>query len=368
MVRKFPWLTAALVVLGLTAVCPAQFPDLIYYKFNEGTGVGGTTANVAAPGVGSALAPVNGAHSLTPGVGQFGGGLTAAAASSTANFVDSGWVTALGSTGFTISFWADVSFAATATLQYVFGDSTAGSFRCFYNGAAGAGSVMIRGGGLTDTFCAGAGVGGGHTVTFVYDATANVCKSFLDGALVSTVAQGAVNVTGTGNLRVAAYNTSTFSLSVLLDEFRVYSYALTDAQVMATAGVELFDINVLNVSQSGPGVGDLSISLTNLSPTATSGWLILSAEVGASEGSGPFIGIYPDANTWLLFLTTPMGTGNPFHFPTVAPLGFFPVSPFNVGPGGVSSLTGLTVDVAMLMAKPGPNYDSKSNVVRFTFQ
>jgi hypothetical protein len=39
-----------------------------------------------------------------------------------------------------------------------------------------------------------------------------------------------------------------------------------------------------------------------------------------------------------------------------------------VGPGGVSSLTGLTVDVAMLLVTPGPFYDSKSNVVRFTFQ
>jgi hypothetical protein len=227
---------------------------------------------------------------------------------------------------------------------------------------------MIRGTGITDCAIAGAGVGGGHTVTFVYDASIPAMKGFLDGTLVITTPQGAPNIVGTGNLRAAGYTGSSWFNNVIMDEFRVYSYALTDAQVMATAGVELFDTNVLEVSQSGPGVGDLSISLTNLSPTATSGWMILSAEVAAPEGSGPFIGIHPDASTWLLFLTTPMGTGNPFHFPTVAPLGFFPASPFNVGPGGVSSLTGLTVDVAMLMVTPGPYYDSKSNVVRFTFQ
>ena len=132
--------------------------------------------------------------------------------------------------------------------------------------------------------------------------------------------------------------------------------------------IDYIEENILSITQSGPGVGDLSISLTNLSPTATSGWMILSADVAGSQGAGSFIGVYPDFNTWLLLTTTPIGLGNPFHFPTVAPVGFFPTSPFNLGAGAVSSLTGLTVDVAMLMVTPGPFYDSRSNLVRFTFQ
>ena len=356
-----------MVLVGLSAHALAQFPDMIYYKFNEGTGLGGTTANLAAPGVGSAN-PLVVNHSLDAGVGQFGGGLTAAATAIAANGVDTGWMTSFGTGSWTISFWADVSFAPTGSLYYAFGDSTAGTFRCFYNGVAGVGNVMVRGTGITDCIIPGAGVGGGHTVTFVYDSSIPAIKGYLDGGLIVTTPQGAPNIVGTGNLRAAGYTASSWFNSVLMDEFRVYSYALTDAEVLATANVELFDINVLAISQSGPGVGDLSISLTNLSPTASSGWMILSADVAGPQGGGGFIGVYPDFNTWLLFTTTPIGLGNPFHFPTVAPGGLFPTSPFNLGAGAVSSLTGLTVDVAMLMVAPGPFYDSKSNLVRFTFQ
>jgi hypothetical protein len=126
--------------------------------------------------------------------------------------------------------------------------------------------------------------------------------------------------------------------------------------------------NYLTISQSGPGVGDLSLNLASLSPTATSGWMIISGDVSHPANSGPFLGVWPDATTFSVLATIPQGVGNPFHFPTVAPSGFFPGSPFNVGPGTLTGLTGQTVDVAFLLVTPGPFYDSKSNMVRFTFQ
>lgn len=142
---------------------------------------------------------------------------------------------------------------------------------------------------------------------------------------------------------------------------------LQNNEYVPVVRIDYFQQNILAISQSGPGVGDLNLSLTSLSPTATSGWMLLSADVGGAAGSGPFLGLVPDASTWLLFFTTPMGVGNPFHFPTVAPAGFFPGAPFVLGPGAVSSLTGMTVDVVFLMVAPGPFYDSKSNLIRFTF-
>jgi hypothetical protein len=96
--------------------------------------------------------------------------------------------------------------------------------------------------------------------------------------------------------------------------------------------------------------------------------MLLSANVSSPPGTGPAFGLYPDASTWSIFVSTPLMVGNPFHFPTIAPVGFFPNVPFNVGPGGVSSLTGLSVDAVVLLVSPGPLYDSKSNLVRHTFQ
>jgi hypothetical protein len=126
----------ALLCAGVAAQS-TPFPDRIYYRFNEGTGVGGVTANAANPGVGSAFATVTG-HTLAPTGGVTGtGALVAATPAATTNFVNTGWTTAFGAGSWTISFRADVSMLPTGTLYYVFGDSTAGSFRAFYNGAAG---------------------------------------------------------------------------------------------------------------------------------------------------------------------------------------------------------------------------------------
>ena len=126
--------------------------------------------------------------------------------------------------------------------------------------------------------------------------------------------------------------------------------------------------NLLNISQSGPGVGDLTLALANVSPTALTGIMLISANTLNAVGSGPALGIYPDASTWWVFTSVPSSVGNPFHFPAVAPTGFFPASPFVVGPGTLSSLSGLSVDVVYLMLGVGSGLDSRSNLVRFQFQ
>jgi hypothetical protein len=357
-------LVAGLAFVVLCATATAQFPDLIYYKFDEGTGVGGTTANIANPGAGSPNATVNG-HTLAPTGGQFGGGLVGATPASTANFVDTGWTTALGTGSWTISYWADVSTLATGTLYYVFGDSTAGGFRCFYNGAAGVGNVVLRGTGFADTNVAGAGTAP-SVVTFVYDATVPESRGYLDGVLVVTTPQVAPNVNGTGSFRVGGYNSANWTNGALLDEFRVWGRALTAGEVAATWNVTLFDRNVLSISQSGPGIGDITVSLGNVTPTGDEGWVLLSGATGAPAGSGPVLGIVPDAITWTGFGFAYF-PGNPFHF-RASDIGLFPNVPFMAGPGAVSGLSGQTFDFVALFLTPGGLYDSKSNVVRYQFQ
>jgi len=207
-----------------------------------------------------------------------------------------------------------------------------------------------------------------HTVTFVYDATVPQIRGYLDGALVTTVGQAALNINGTGTLKLAYYSSaSTFSNGAKLDEFRLYGRALLPAEVAATWSVELFDVNVLSLAQSGPGVGDLTMTLGNLSPTATEGWTLLSADTSGTAGAGPFFGLRPDATTWLL-LGQPLFDGNPFHFPVPSAFGAFPTGAFAAPPGSVSGLAGLSFDIAVVLVRPGYAYDSRSNVVRYTFQ
>ena len=124
--------------------------------------------------------------------------------------------------------------------------------------------------------------------------------------------------------------------------------------------------NILSVSQSGPGVGDLTMSLTNISGTAFEGWTLLSEDTSGAVGTGPFLGLIPDGITWS-FLAIPYFVGNPIHFRTYD-VGFYPNIPLYAGPGQVSVLNGHTLDFVTLLITNLGQYDSRSNVVRHTFQ
>ncbi len=117
---------------------------------------------------------------------------------------------------------------------YIFGDAGTASFRCFTNGVAGATNWILRGAGLTDITLAGGATVATHRNTFVYDSTLNNVKAYLDGVLINTVAQTAPNLTGTGPLKVVGYSTNVGAPSGgLLDDFRIYSRALSVDEVLA---------------------------------------------------------------------------------------------------------------------------------------
>ena len=357
---------ALVTLLVLSTIATAQFPDMFYYKFDEPSGT--MTANLASPGVGSMQAPINGGLALG-GTGQFGGGLTLSGGAGTTDFVDTGWVTALGSGSWTMSMMLDISqVAAVNPFGYFFGDSSATSFRCFTNGAAGLGNVIIRGPLLDNIIPGGANQAGPQVIAWVHDAAAGVTKGYLNGVLTTTVNQTAPNITGTANLKVAAYATSGgLPAGGFMDEFRMYGYALTDAEILQTWNVSLLDNNILNLAQSGPGIGDLAVSLTSLSSTAAEGFTFLSTNTVLPEGAGPFFGLVPVGITWDI-LSYPYFPGNPFHFLTSDPPPFFPQSAFIAPPGTMSALTGQSMDFVCVMLNALGGYDSKSNVARITFQ
>ncbi len=216
----------------ITGTLSAQLapPEVLYYDFN---GSGTSVPNLAsAPPVGTSTATILG------GVTQGGtgtlcnGALIGTGISSTTDYLNTGWVTSITSTSaWTISF-RSANFGSTTALYYIFGDASAGSFRCFTNGVAGANNWILRGTGMTDVYANGAAIAAPTMTTFVYDpALANI-KAYINGVLVSTVAQGAFTLNGTGPFKVMGYSANIGApAGGLLDEFRLYSRALNATEV-----------------------------------------------------------------------------------------------------------------------------------------
>ncbi|KAA3596298.1 MAG: hypothetical protein DWQ06_15620 [Calditrichaeota bacterium] len=247
--RLISKIALSVAVLGSVAMSSSSafaqtFPDMLYYKFNESGGT--TTLNEASPFVGSQNATVNG-HTLTPGAGQFNGGLVGIGGTSNTNFVDTGWQTNL-SGDWTMHFWVDYTNGPPTTLIYILGDVTASSLRCFTNGVAGAGNWMLRGGGMTDVLVTGGApvAGPAQAVTFVYDSSVPEIRAYLNGVLNNTVAQPVLNIQGTGvsNFAVGAQGGGTnscLSAGQAMDEFRLYGSALTALEVSQVWNATLDD-------------------------------------------------------------------------------------------------------------------------------
>ncbi len=229
---------ATIAVAATVAVAQNPYPDLLYFPFDEGAG--STTANVANPGVGNLSPTVNG-HTLSPAGGQFGGSLLGAGGNGTTSNVDTGWPTNLPG-DWTISMWLDLTaVVGTNPFMYLFGDSSAGSFRCFTNGAAGANGIVLRSGQMTGIIIpGGANPAAPHHVAWTYVASTREMRGYLDGALVASAIQNPNTILGTGSFKVGTYATTTaMALDARLDEFRMYSAALTDQEIAATWNVDL---------------------------------------------------------------------------------------------------------------------------------
>ncbi|MBL0054801.1 MAG: LamG domain-containing protein [Chitinophagaceae bacterium] len=208
-------------------------PEVLYYKFD---GSGTTVPNLAsAPPGGTATATLMGG--LTQGGSAICDGTSiGTGAASTTDYLNTGWAPNLGTGSWTISFKSE-NITPSATLFYVFGDVNSNNFRCFTNGVAGANNWWLRGAGLTDVPLNGGATVAPHTNTFVYDAVLNQVRAYLDGVLVNTVAQGAPNVTGAGPFKVNGYSANVGSpANGHYDEFKVFSRALTPAEVLSLNG------------------------------------------------------------------------------------------------------------------------------------
>ncbi len=223
------------------------FPEILYYKFDEAGS--DSTENFAVPGSGFDYAQVIGAHTLGS-TGQFGAALVAGGGTGAVDYVNTGWITDLGASDWTISLWLNDLLDVT-NLNYIFGDNTAGSFRCFYNGVAPTGGIILRGPSMTDVGVTGVQPGP-SVVHFVYDSSVPEIRAYLNGAFQINVVQAApLNINGTAPFKVAGYSSSSgMEAGGLLDEFRFYNRALDSAEVASTWNITIIPVELTSFTAS----------------------------------------------------------------------------------------------------------------------
>ncbi len=206
----------------------AAAPELMYYKFDE---VGSNQTQNFAQATSPVPATAQVLGLTMGGTGYSGAALIGNGLSSTSNYVNPGWITNLGTSSWTIEMWLN-NVPSNTTLYYLWGDNTAGSFRCFMGGVAGAGNVILRGTGISDVVVTGVAPGP-SVVTYVYDASVPQIRAYLNGNLVNTVNQASpLNIVGTAVFKVAGYSSLTgMPAGMLMDEFKMYNRAIdvTDA-------------------------------------------------------------------------------------------------------------------------------------------
>lgn|GEM_PF-1882179 len=230
---RYGVLCCSLLTLLAQGSLSAQIPELLYYRF-DGTGTS-IPNEASSPPSGTATAVINGDQSQGS-TGQCEGALIGTGSGSSTNYVNTGWAPNLGSGSWTLSFWID-NVPNYSLLWYIFGDVSANSIRCFTNGVAGPDNFWLRGGGLTDVPVNGGAAAGPQVITFVYDNTLNNVKAYLNGVLVNTVAQGAVNITGGGPFKLGGYSSNSgLAPGSKMDEFRVYNRALSASEVAGLVG------------------------------------------------------------------------------------------------------------------------------------
>lgn len=145
----------------------------------------------------------------------------------------------VGTSSWTISFWLN---NMTTGVAYLFGNDFASSFRCFTNGAAGAGNITLRGASVstfTDLNVTGV-LPGPSVIHFVYDNTVPEIRTYVNGVFRSATPQPVLNLTSAIPFKVGSYSTNTSLPSgSLMDEFRFYNRAVGAAEIAATWNTEL---------------------------------------------------------------------------------------------------------------------------------
>lgn len=229
--------------------CP---PEILYYRFKTNTG--SNTKNFAVPGRGNLMASVIG-HDIGPG-GQFDSCLIGIGG--TNNYINTGWASNIGTGKWTISCWLNNIEDRNPT--YLFGDQSAGNFRCIFGGAAGTNNIMLRGNFADVTI---PNVMPGPTVIhIVYDGS--TIKVYKNAVLQNSYSRSGVSLSGSGPFEVGGLgNHNCLNADGMMDEFRLYDRALSYTEIQQTCYIELDCLTGILPISSTPSVFELNQNFPN---------------------------------------------------------------------------------------------------------
>jgi PKD repeat protein len=255
-------------VLGATN--NTQSPEILEYQFNEprGTSAANTAATTAAPAHATVtVANWQGDPGRTFWQGNDPGyGAVAANNASPYTAIDTGWLVDI--TGsHTISFWTRPQ--ATIGTCYAFGMVGGGSGRLYYTSSLTGYSLRSWGPvPITDAGTSPNAVTGWNHWAIVIDDAAGTAQWYLNGVAdgtQTTFTPGTFAYTPGGSLALGTYSTLTSSSNYLryadLDDFRIYSRALTPAQILQSMLFESPVTSTFGDGCAGPtGVPQISTS------------------------------------------------------------------------------------------------------------
>ena len=108
-------------------------------------------------------------------------------------------------------------------------------FRCCTNGLLGAGNRVLRASNLNSVVVPNAALPTPTVTTFVCDAAVPQIRAYVNGALVTTVAQPLVTLTRTAPFRVSGFVASLgLPANGVMDEFRMFNRALSATEIADT--------------------------------------------------------------------------------------------------------------------------------------
>lgn len=206
-------------------------PDILYYKF-DGTGM--KVPNYASnPPAGTDTAIITG--NMTQGnfgTCQSGGIRGTGASQSSGDYMNTKWAGKL-SSSWTISMWMDSMTPTKSGYNYLFGDYPTGSIRCFTT-ASNPGDIFLRLPSPHNDFIIPSAFITPTVTTFVYDSAKRTLEGYIDGKLYHTAnLSTALVLNGTGPFLIGASPYSTcLNEGAKMDEFRIYSRALTANEVL----------------------------------------------------------------------------------------------------------------------------------------
>jgi hypothetical protein len=134
----------------------------------------------------------------------------------------------------TISFWLGENQSDSGFARYIFGDSSASQFRCFYGGAATTNNLILRGN-FADVIIPGVNPQA-TVVHFVYNGTELLV--YRNGVYYNSFIR-TITASGSGPFKIGGYGISNRSLGGRIDEFRMYNRALSGAEIAASWNSEL---------------------------------------------------------------------------------------------------------------------------------